>query len=54
MDKYIMVTWPDIQTFMEHPRFSECIFCMSTKSNQCPDCTYMVPEDLYNEVYDHR
>lgn len=25
--KYILVGWPEIQDFMEHPRFNECIFC---------------------------
>ena len=26
MDKYILVTWPGIQYFMESDRFHECLF----------------------------
>lgn len=48
--KYILVTFPKIQDFMEHPRFDECIFCMEIEGHPCPDSSYMVPEDLYYEV----
>lgn len=27
-ERYILVGWPEIQDFMDHPRWSECIFCM--------------------------
>lgn len=47
MDKFILVTFPEIQDFMEHERFEECIFINDDK---VPDSSYMVPEDLYNEV----
>lgn len=50
-EKYIMVTWPDIQNFMEHKRWNECVFCIEISGNPCPDSTYMVPESLYDEVY---
>lgn len=50
MEKYVMVTFPEIQDFMEHPRYGECIFCQSIEGHECPDSAYMVPEDLYNEV----
>lgn len=49
--KYILVSWPEIQDFMEHPRWSECLFCSSIEGHECPDSSYMVPEDLYDEVY---
>lgn len=49
-DKYIMVTWPDVQFFMDNPRWSECIFCQEIEGHPCPDSTYMVPADLYKEV----
>lgn len=49
--KYILVGWPEIQDFMEHPRFNECIFCIEIEGHPCEDSTYVVPEDLYNEVY---
>lgn len=48
--KYILVGWPEIQDFMEHPRFNECIFCTDIEGRPCPDSSYMVPEDLYYEV----
>lgn len=50
MIKYIMVTWPEIQEYMHHPRWEECIFCSSLRNHPCPDSAYMVPEDLYEEI----
>ena len=41
---------PVIQDFMDHPRWSECIFCMEIEGHPCPDNAYMVPESLYEEV----
>lgn len=49
--KYILVSFPEIQDFMDNPRFSECIFCTEIEGHPCEDSTYAVPEDLYNEVY---
>ena len=49
-ERYILVGWPEIQTFMDHPRWSECIFCMEIAGHPCPDNSYMVPESLYKEV----
>lgn len=40
--KYILVTFPEIQYFMEHERWDECIAGV--------DGNRFVPEDLYNEV----
>lgn len=51
MEKYILVSWPEIQDFMNNPRWSECKFCIETEGHPCGDSTYMVPEDLYDEVY---
>ena len=48
--KYVLVTFPEIQDFMEHPRFGECIFCQEIEGHPCPDSAYMVPVDLYYEV----
>lgn len=50
MEKYILVGWPEIQEFMEHPRWSECVFCTEIPGHPCPDSTYAVPESLYEEV----
>lgn len=49
--KHILVGWPKIQDFMEHPRWSECIFCQEIDEHPCFDSVYAVPEDLYNEIY---
>lgn len=48
MTKYIEVEWPETQFFMDNERFSECIPCQVTEEH--PN-SYMVPEDLYNEVF---
>lgn len=48
--KYILVGWPDIQDFMEHPRWNECIFCDSIPGHEVGVSTYAVPEDLFNEM----
>ena len=50
LERYILVGWPEIQIFMEHPRWSECIFCTEIEGHPCPDNSYMVPESLYKEV----
>lgn len=52
IEKYILVEWPEVQEFMNHPRWSECIFCQEIEGHPCPDVAYMVPESLYNEVYE--
>ena len=51
MKKYILVSFPEIQDFMEHPRWSECVFCIEIDGHPCEDSTFAVPEDLYNEVF---
>lgn len=53
-ERYILVRWPEIQDFMEHLRWSECIFCMEIEGHSCPDSAYMVPESLYEEVNNFR
>lgn len=50
IERYILVGWPEIQEFMNHPRWSDCIFCIAIEGHPCPDNAYMVPESLYNEI----
>ena len=50
MEKYVLVNWPEIQVFMEHERWEECVFCMEIPGHPCEDSTYAVPESLYQEV----
>ena len=48
--EYNYLECPEIQTFMDHPRWSECIFCTEIIGHPCPDNSYMAPESLYKEV----
>lgn len=41
-NKYILVSFPEIQYFMENERWNECVTGI--------DGNYFVPENLYNEV----
>lgn len=52
IQRYILVSWPEIQLFMDHPRWSECIFCTEIEGHPCPDSSYMIPESLYKEIYE--
>lgn len=51
MTKYILVSWPEIQDFMDRDGWERCIFCMPIEGHEVSDSTYAVPEDLYNKVY---
>lgn len=51
MKKYVLVSFPRIQDFMEHPRWNECVFCQEIEGHPCERSTFAIPEDLYNEVY---
>lgn len=48
---YVLISWPEIQDFMEHERWKECIFCQEIEGHPCPDSTYAVPVNLYEEIY---
>ena len=48
MKKYVLVEWPDCQMFMNRPRWDECFLIDGANA---PDSSYMVPEDLYEEVF---
>ena len=50
LERYILVGWPEIQIFMEPPRWSDFILCTEIAGHPCPDNSYMVPESLYKEV----
>ncbi len=56
MEKYILVTWPEIQDFMELPNYQKEVFLGhsiedSTKyAGVINDC-WFVPEYMYNKVY---
>lgn len=43
--KYIVVKWPESQELYCHKRFSECYPLVEGEDD------FMVPEDLYNEVF---
>lgn len=49
---YIREYWPDIQDYMDHPRYKECYTCQSlSEDNDDFTSVYMVPEDLYEEIH---
>lgn len=50
--KYVLVYWPEIQDYMNHPRYKECFLCESLDEDDGEPVvsTYMVPEDLYEEI----
>lgn len=50
-EKYILVTWPEIQDFMVHPRYDECYQGYGAREEENNFSTYFVPESLYEEVY---
>lgn len=50
-DRYVLVSFPEIQEFMNNPRWGECILCTSIEGHECPDSTYAVPEDLYDYYF---
>lgn len=50
IEKYVLVSWPDIQYFEEHPRWNECICCVNLENHPCPEESWMVPESLFKEV----
>lgn len=50
MTKYVLVSFPEIQYFMEHERWNECIFCQEIEGHPVANSTYAVPEDLYHEI----
>lgn len=47
---YKLVSFPEIQAYMDHERWDECILCISTNAEDILSNDYVVPEDLYNEV----
>lgn len=47
---YKLVSFPEIQAYMDHERWDECMLCISTDAENTSSNDYAVPEDLYNEV----
>lgn len=45
-----MVTWPEVQDYMEHERWGDCIACQNVRDHSCPDGAWMVPEEVYKEI----
>lgn len=49
MNKYVLVEWPEIQDYMDHPRYNEC-YIVTPIIGENYISTYVVPEDLYEEI----
>lgn len=47
--KYILVQWPEIQDYMEHPRYNECFSANKIDENDS-NSYWFVPVDLIAEV----
>lgn len=47
---YKLVSFPEIQAYMDHERWDECMLCISIDAENTSSNDYAVPEDLYNEV----
>lgn len=43
MKHYVLVGWPEIQDFMVHERWNECVFCIEIENHPVGDSTYAVP-----------
>lgn len=46
MKVYVMVSFPEIQDFMEHPRWNECIF-----ANQLRDMNVQIQPIWFRRIY---
>lgn len=47
--KYILVEWPEIQDYMDHPRYNECF--SATRIDETDINSYwFVPEDIVAEI----
>lgn len=50
--RYVLVTWPESQQFMDHERFNECLLIQDIDSRiEVGSAAYMIPEDMYLEIY---
>ncbi|WP_076380436.1 hypothetical protein [Filimonas lacunae] len=50
MQKYILITWPLSMLLFEHKRFDECYIALAVDQSKNIDSSYLVPEDLYEEL----
>ena len=48
-DLYVKVCWPEIQDYMDHPRWEECFSAQSIDETDI-DSYWFVPEDVVEEV----
>ena len=51
MELYVIVVWPDIQNFMGHKDWNKCRMLHPNETNLCE---YIVPLELYKEVYGNK
>lgn len=48
---YVIVVWPDIQDFMGHKDWDKCRMLYPDSSSLCE---YIVPLELYKEIYGNK
>ena len=51
MELYVIVAWPDIKYFMSHKDWDKCRMLHPNETNLCE---YIVPLELYKEVYGNK
>ena len=48
MDKYVLVTWPEIQDFMDLPGYKENVYLGNSLMDDLTG-VWFVPESMYNQ-----
>lgn len=48
---YVIVEWPEIQYFMDHKDWDKCRMLYPDETSLCE---YIVPLELYNEIYGNK
>lgn len=49
MTKYLLIEWPEIQDYMDHPRYNECYSSLDVTGCDI-NGVWFVPEDLVEEL----
>lgn len=50
MQKYILVKWPLTMLLLQNKRLNECYIALPVDYEKSIDSSYLVPEDLYEEL----
>lgn len=53
LEKYVLIGWPEIQHFMDHPDWDKCILCQDIDGHPVEDSVYAVPTRIWLDVYNN-